>query len=214
MSPGYDIYGDPVPCVGFDLDMTLVDSRPGIAATLRALADEIGDPALDQPEMLDLLLRSNVDAEFALRYGADGCAHADRFRVIYVDLGVPGTALLPGAINALESVRNHGLGVIVITAKFEPNARRCLDHVGLPMTSVFGWRHGPAKAETLIEQGAIAYVGDTEADMLAAQVAGIPGLGVTTGPHTAEELIAAGAVATVDSLLQFPSWWDAFRPAR
>ncbi len=28
--------------VGFDLDMTLVDSRPGIAATLRALSAETG----------------------------------------------------------------------------------------------------------------------------------------------------------------------------
>ena len=92
--PGTDTYGDPMPCVGFDLDMTLVDSRPGIVATLRA-RQEIGDPALAQPELLDLLLRSNVDPEFALRYGDDGLAHADRFRALYVDLGVPGTDAAP-----------------------------------------------------------------------------------------------------------------------
>ena len=30
--------------VGFDLDMTLIDSRPGIAATYRALSEETGVP--------------------------------------------------------------------------------------------------------------------------------------------------------------------------
>ena len=109
-----------------------------------------------------------------------------------MDLGVPGTALLPGAAEALDAVRSQELDVIVITAKFEPNARRCLDHVGLSVDAVFGWRYGPAKAETLIEQGALAYVGDTEADMNAARVAGIPGLGVTTGPHDAAELHRRG----------------------
>ena len=30
--------------VGFDLDMTLVDSRPGIRASMRALTEETGVP--------------------------------------------------------------------------------------------------------------------------------------------------------------------------
>ena len=32
----------PGPVVGFDLDMTLIDTVPGFSATLTALADELG----------------------------------------------------------------------------------------------------------------------------------------------------------------------------
>ena len=46
--------------VGFDLDMTLVDSRPGIATTLAVLAEETGAPVATD-EMLDALLRRNLD---------------------------------------------------------------------------------------------------------------------------------------------------------
>ena len=49
--------------VGFDLDMTLVDSRPGIRETLRVLEDGTGAPVATE-EMLDALLRSNLDLEF------------------------------------------------------------------------------------------------------------------------------------------------------
>ncbi len=68
LRPGYDSYVaaviHPALVVGFDLDMTLVDSRPGIVATLEALQAESGAPvAVDG--MLDALLRSNLDHEFA-----------------------------------------------------------------------------------------------------------------------------------------------------
>ena len=53
--------------VGFDLDMTLVDSRPGIAATLAELARETGAPVATD-EMLDALLRRNLDLEFGERF--------------------------------------------------------------------------------------------------------------------------------------------------
>src|SRR5262249_32928008 len=56
--------------VGFDLDMTLVDSRPGIAATLTRLEGETGAPVATD-EMLDSLLRRNLDLEFARRFAAD-----------------------------------------------------------------------------------------------------------------------------------------------
>ena len=56
--------------VGFDLDMTLVDSRPGIMATLVALEAETGAPVASD-EMLDALLRRNLDLEFGDRFEAE-----------------------------------------------------------------------------------------------------------------------------------------------
>lgn len=196
------------PVVGFDLDMTLIDSRPGIVDTLAALADESGEAALRAPDLLVSLLKRNLDLEFHDRLPADRAPRlADRFRELYVDLGVPGSSLLPGAAEALAAVRERGGRVVVVTAKYEPNAWRCLHHVGLEVDAVHGWRMGPAKAEALAREGATVYVGDTPGDMEAARIAGARAVGVATGPHPADELTDAGAAVVLRSLEEFAPWW-------
>jgi phosphoglycolate phosphatase len=99
----------------------------------------------------------------------------------------------------------------VVTAKYEPNARKCLDHVGLDIDVVVGWRWGPDKAITLAEHGAVAYVGDTPSDMTAAHTAGAVAIGVPSGPHPADELRAAGAEVVLASLADFGAWFGDFR---
>ena len=192
--------------VGFDLDMTLVDSRPGIRATLQVLEDETGAPVATE-EMLDALLRRNLDLEFGDRFPTELATQwSDRFRELYVVHGVPGTHLLPGAREAVASVHALDGRAVVVTAKFEPNAHRCLEQVGLEVDAVFGWRYADAKGETLRDEGAVVYVGDTPNDVRAAALADAHMVAVTTGPHPADELRAAGATTVLDSLVAFPDW--------
>jgi phosphoglycolate phosphatase len=196
--------------VGFDLDMTLVDSRPGIVATLAALEAETGAPVATD-HMLDALLRRNLDLEFGERFPAgDAERWSDRFRELYVEFGVPGTDLLPGALAAIRAVHDAGGRVVVVTAKYEPNALRCLERVGLvvgaDVDAVYGWRYADGKADTLREEGAAVYVGDTPNDVRAAHRAGAHMVAVTTGPHAEAELRDAGATTVLDSLLHFPPW--------
>jgi phosphoglycolate phosphatase len=199
--------------VGFDLDMTLVDSRTGILATLEALYEETGAPVAVEG-MLDALLRRNLDLEFGDRFPPDEAQRlADRFRELYVEVGVPGTHLLPGARESVDAVRAGGGRVIVVTAKYEPNARRCLAQVGIDADALFGWRFAEAKGETLLEAGAHVYVGDTPNDVRAGITGGAEPVAVATGPHDADELRAAGASVVLSSLAEFPAWLAA-RAAR
>jgi phosphoglycolate phosphatase len=200
------------PVVGFDLDMTLIDSRPGIAATFRALSAETG-VAVDTDVVVNRLGPKLEDELAAWFPPHEIPAVSDRYRELYADLGVPGTELLPGALDAIGAVRADGGRCLVVTAKYEPNAHLCLAQVCLEVDVVVGWRHGPGKTEALVEHGASVYVGDTPPDMVAARTAGITAVGVTTGPHTGAELFRAGADFVLDSLTQFPQWWDEWRHA-
>jgi len=192
--------------VGFDLDMTLIDSRPGIVATLQALGSETG-VAIDAARVVSRL-GPTLEEEMANWYPAEHVdTVSDRFRELYTDLGVPGCSLLPGATESVHAVAAAGGRSVVITAKYEPNARKCLEHVGLEVDVVVGWRWGPDKATTLSEHGAAAYVGDTPSDMAAARTAGALAVGVPTGPHPAEELRGAGAEVVLVSLHGFPTWF-------
>lgn len=193
--------------VGFDLDMTLVDSRPGIVATLGALARETATPI--DAELVVSRLGPKLEDELAEWFPPDEVdAAADRFRDLYVELGVPGTSLLPGAADAVDAVRASAGRTIVVTAKYEPNARRCLEHVGLVVDDVFGWRHGAGKGTTLAEHTAAVYVGDTPSDMHGAGIAAALAVGVATGPHSASELTEAGADLVLGSLVDFRDWFS------
>lgn len=189
--------------VGFDLDMTLVDSRPGIHVSLCALAEET--QTFIDADLVVERLGPKLEDELAHWFPSEAVAGAaDRYRAIYGEIGVVGCSLLPGAADAVDAVARAGGRTIVVTAKFEPNAMACLAHVGVGVDRVYGWRHGPEKGTTLAEESAAIYVGDTPSDIAGARSAAALAVGVTTGPHGHEELHAAGADIVLASLLEFP----------
>jgi phosphoglycolate phosphatase-like HAD superfamily hydrolase len=194
--------------VGFDLDMTLIDTVPGFAVVLEALAAEY---AVDLPvaEMvtrlgppLDMMLTPYFDAE-----AIPGVV--DRFRAIYPDLCVAAVPALPGAHEALAAVRELGGRALVVTGKFTANAQLHLDHLGLVADRLEGTVWGVLKAEVLREEGASVYVGDHVHDVEGARAAGITSVSVLTGGCTREELLEAGTDVVLDSLTEFPAWLTA-----
>ncbi|GAA2788843.1 HAD family hydrolase [Kitasatospora sp. CM 4170] len=191
--------------VGFDLDMTLLDTRPGIKATYLALSAETGtfidaDLAVSRlgPPLLDEL-RNWFPAEHLPEI-------ADRYRTLYREYAFEPTVALPGAHAAVEAVRAHGGRVAVITGKYEPNARLHLDHAGLRADALVGDLWAETKGAALREHGASVYVGDHLGDIRGARHAEAVAVGVATGPYPAEELLAAGADVVLADLTEFPAW--------
>jgi len=190
--------------VGFDLDMTLIDSRRAIMASFAGVAADTGVPI--DPAAVDRRLGIKLEDELAHWLPADQVPSAVRiYREHYLRLSGPLTSVLPGAREALAAVRAAGARAVVITAKYEVTARLSLDGVGLAADEIFADVHGPQKAAVLAGLGAAAYVGDTPADMAAAVQAGARAVGVTTGSFTDRDLSAAGADLVLASLADFPA---------
>ncbi len=193
--------------VGFDLDMTLIDTRPGIAAVWDAMSLETG-VHVDSAAAVSRL-GPPLEEELAVWFPAHRVdAMGDRFRELYPGLAVEPTGLLPGAREAVAAVHRHGGRVVVVTGKYEPNARLHLEHLGIAADAVVGWRWGPAKGEALLEHGATVYVGDHVGDVAGARAAGALAVAVPSGPVSAEELHAAGADVVLGDLHAFPAWLD------
>jgi phosphoglycolate phosphatase-like HAD superfamily hydrolase len=194
----------PLGPVGFDLDMTLIDSQRAILSSFAAVAADTG-VAIDPAGVLSRL-GIKLEAELAHWFPPGEIAEAVRiYRGHYLTLLQPMTRLLPGAAEALAAVRASGAVAVVITAKAELPARLSLESVGLAPDEVIADAHGPEKGVVLKELGAAVYVGDTPADMAAAVMARAHAVGVATGSFGAAELRAAGAAHVLASLAEFPA---------
>ncbi|MFC8197438.1 HAD family hydrolase [Streptomyces sp. NPDC060006] len=199
--------------VGFDLDMTLIDSRPGIHACYRALSARTG---------------TYIDADLAItRLGpplADELVHwfpaeqveamADVYREMYPTHAIAPTPAMAGAREAIAAVRAAGGRAIVVTAKYEPNAKLHLSHLGIDADAVIGGLWAEGKAEALREYGSGVYVGDHTGDVRGARSANALSVAVATGPCDADELRAAGADVVLKDLTEFPGWLAGHRGAR
>ncbi|PVC90634.1 haloacid dehalogenase [Streptomyces sp. CS090A] len=199
--------------VGFDLDMTLIDSRPGIAAAFRALSAETG-VHVDE-ELVVSRIGPPLEEELAHWFPAGQVAAAgDRYRELYPDHAIAPSTALAGARESIAAVRALGGRAIVVTAKYEPNAKLHLAHLGIEPDSVIGWLWAEAKGEALREHGAQVYVGDHVGDVRGARVARALSVAVTTGPCDERELRAAGADVVLADLTEFPAWLRTFEANR
>ncbi len=196
--------------VGFDLDLTLIDSQPAIIAAWGELARETG--ARIDLDSVTARMGVKLEDEVARWFPAgDRDEAAASYRRHYVRLAPDLTAPLPGAAEALAAVRRAGERAIIVTAKHPVSVGPSLAAAGLQADGLYTHVYGPEKAAVLSEVGAAVYVGDAPADMGAAVAAGAHAVGVTTGSFGAADLLAAGAGLVLASLLEFPPWYSAYR---
>jgi phosphoglycolate phosphatase-like HAD superfamily hydrolase len=193
--------------VGFDLDMTLIDTVPGFGAVLEALGEELGVtfPVAEMTARLGPPLETMLAPHLAPETVA---AAGDRFRELSPEHAISRVPALAGAAEALAAVRRHGGRVVVVTGKYPDNARLHIDHLGLDVDVLEGWVWGVGKADVLRREGATIYVGDHVHDVEGALAADTTSVSVLSGGCTRDELIAAGTHVVLDDLRDFPSWLD------
>ncbi|SDQ65247.1 HAD family hydrolase [Quadrisphaera sp. DSM 44207] len=201
-----------VPVVGFDLDMTLVDSSTRIGTCLAAALAAQGvavTPAQVWPTI-------GVPLEVALRQLAPGAGEAVRaavaadYRARHDAPSAPPVPALPGAADALAAVRAAGGRTLVVSAKVDRAVALVLAEAGLAhlVDVVVGGRFAEAKGEVLVRLGATAYVGDHPGDVVAARTAGVEQVAVLTGPVPEAQLRAAGATTVLADLTALPGWLE------
>ncbi|QKW33779.1 HAD hydrolase-like protein [Actinomadura sp. NAK00032] len=196
--------------VGFDLDLTLADTRAAIGAVYAALAAETGVP-IDTDQVVGRI-GPPLEEELAYWFPADEVpVMAARYRAIYPDVAIPATGLMPGAVAALDAVRARGGQVVVVSGKNQADTERTVRFLGLRADAVVGGLFGADKGAALRAHGADAYIGDHTGDVDAARAASAVAVAVATGAFDSAALTAYGADVVLPDLLAFPEWLGGFR---
>ncbi|CCH86105.1 Putative hydrolase [Modestobacter italicus] len=193
----------------FDMDGTLVDSTPGIWASIRVAAAALGLPE-PTPGQLRSMVGPPLQDGFASAFGLVG-EDVDRavgaYRAHYAAGAMFDADVYPGIPGLLAALRADGATLAVATSKPEPFAVRILAHTGL--LPAFAGVHGATLDGTVrhkhdVVAAALAahpdgerpvLVGDRSHDVLGAAAHGLPCIGAGWGPAPPGELAAAGAAA-------------------
>jgi phosphoglycolate phosphatase len=199
------------PALLLDLDGTLIDSRPGIVASIRAALADLGhdpDPEEDFTWMIGPPMEQVIGTVLA-RWGDTRAQLAvDRYRANYARIGLVGNALYPGieaAVRALAATHD----LFLCTAKRTRFAVPILENLGL--AALFRGIHGTEDdgrfddkavlARHILSAHALsraAMVGDRLHDMEAAHANRLPAIGAGWGYGGRAELAAAGAALVLD----------------
>ncbi len=196
--------------VGFDLDLTLVDSHERIiSAYIRALRDLGVEVSSD--DLVPHLGIPLTHTAAAVAPAVDADALVLRYRHYYDEPDAPRTLAMPGAADALRCIRDVGGRTVVVSAKFTPAVHKALGEAGLTdlVNVVYGELFAADKASALIAEGASIYVGDHPGDMAAAHAAHAYAVAVTSGANDENALRAAGAAVTLTDLHAFAPWLTA-----
>jgi phosphoglycolate phosphatase len=178
--------------IGFDLDLTLVDTRRATEAAA-ARINEVLSASIDLQDFVSsigLPLRQQL-AKWVPEPLLDDAV--SEFRATFLGPGANLICPTPGAHDALALVRSLGGRAAVITSRLPHIAERMLEACDLTADILFGGLTGLEKTSAMRETRISCYVGDHPLDMVGAQAADVYGIGVLTGFHNETSLRQAGA---------------------
>ena len=170
------------PTVGFDLDMTLIDSRPGIQRDVRGAVGR--DRHVHRRRSDDHASRAaagaGVGALVPRRADPAGRRRSTASCTPRTRSSPPSPCRAPA--RPWRRCGPRAAGPSSSPPSTSPNAKLHLEHLGIEPDAVVGWLWAEAKAEALREFGAGVYVGDHVGDVRGARTAAALSVAVPTGP--------------------------------
>jgi phosphoglycolate phosphatase len=204
----------------FDLDGTIVDSAPGITATLAYTFREMGRPLPSPAELLAYVGPPILDS-FRERAGMSLGEAAEAlaiYRPRYLEVGALDSTVFPGVAAVIRAVHAAGIPISLATSKPETPATLMLSHYRLlqEFDIITGASDDEVRsskadvvAEALVRLAAIGadlsnpvLVGDRKHDIEGAAANDIPTIFADWGYGSAEEQAGAIAVARTPADLQ------------
>ena len=197
----------------FDLDGTLIDSEPGISATLGYAFAQIG-AELPTPDVLRTWIGPPFWQSFPSVLGDDPArieAAIEHYRIRFEQVGWSEHAVYPGIAELVAQLMREQRTLAIVTTKPQSQAQTIIDHLsfGVAFARVYGpdinGRHC-AKAEMIaqaltdfgVQAEHAVMIGDRHFDIEGARANGVRALGVSWGFGSREELLGAGAEAIAD----------------
>ena len=198
--------------IGFDLDMTLVDSAAGITAcmsdSLKAFKIK-GITTEQQYKTIGIPLR-DAFAQWVEEGKVDEVVAY--YRSKFDEIAFPHMKLLPHALEALTACEAHNVEVLVVSSRKQESLEGLLRYLNIidKFSLVKGGAFGEAKGAILKEAGAAIYVGDHEGDVRGAKAGECFSIAVCTGPSTQESLAAENPDILMKDLSEFGPFLDKY----
>lgn len=198
----------------FDLDGTLTDPGMGITNSVMYALKEMGYAVPERKELYKFIGPPLHDS-FSQFYGMseeEAVEAVRQYRVYYRDKGIFENDVYEGVPEMLQALAEAGKHLVLATSKPEEFAKIIMAHyaldkwvkdiAGATMDKARGTK-GKVIAYALdsfgIDSATAVMVGDREHDIIGGRENGLPGIGVTFGYGSREELLQSGAVAVADS---------------
>ena len=198
----------------FDLDGTIVDSAPGITASLAYTFKTLGLPIPSPAELVAYVGPPILDS-FRDRAGfttAEAHHALEIYRPHYIETGVYDATLYPGVADILRTIHERGIPLSLATSKPELPATLILEHFGLAryfdiITGASADEVRSAKAD-VVEEALIrltafgadisrpVMVGDRHHDVAGAAAHDVPTIFVRWGYGSPAEEVGTIGVAT------------------
>ena len=210
------------PCLIFDLDGTLVDSLPGIAASLNRSLEMHGLPGHSNAAICSFVGNGvKMLVQRAAPTGSDPSlieSLVSLFKKDYDQSWQSGTKPYPGITNLLNDLQRAGYAMAVLSNKTHDFTVAMVAGLfpNIHFGKVLGQREGvpqkphPAGAFQIAQAAGYSpencvFIGDSTVDLETARNADMPAIAVLWGYHDSGKLLAAGA----EHLVEHPSELEA-----
>jgi len=200
-------------CILFDLDGTIVDSAPGIVASLAYTFEKMGKPIPSPTEMLVYVGPPILDSfrDLAKLTPEESARALEIYRENYLEYGVHDSKPFDGVGEVLRAIHESPLPLSLATSKPELPATLILEHYALArlFTVITGASEDEVRSakKDVVEEALLrlknlgvdisrpVMVGDREHDIQGAAAHGVPTIAVDWGYGSPAEYVGSIALA-------------------